>query len=236
MLEKLLGKEWFNVLKPIVYSGLLSDIAKKVNYDRLKYDVIPPKNSLLMFRAFRETPYSKVKVVVLGQDPFHSYENDIPVFDGLAFSNANSHHISPSLANILKEIENSHSEGLDLDRTSRSDLTGWANQGVLLINTAHSVIKGRPGSHLKYWKPFTDFVIKELNKKDNLVWLLWGTKAIKYSELITNRSHAKICTSHPSPLSNTKIVGKYPAFNGSNCFLAVNEELEARNKSKIVWM
>ncbi len=235
MLQKLLGEEWYQIMKPVIDDGLLSDIAKKVNYDRNKYDVIPPKGSLLMFRAFRETPYSKVKLVILGQDPYTGYENGIPIFDGLAFSNGASYHPSPSLVNILKEIENSHSEGLDLNRTSKYDLTSWANQGVLLINTAHSVRKHSPGSHLKYWKRFTKHVLEKLNEKDDLVWLLWGNHAIRHGELVTNRSHAKICTSHPSPLAFKKTVKNYPAFSGSNCFIEANNELKARNKSKIIW-
>jgi len=235
MIKKLLGEEWYEKLEPIINNGTLSDIAKKVNYDRDKHDVIPPKGSLLMFRALRETPYSKVKLIILGQDPYTGYENDIPIFDGLAFSNGASHHPSPSLVNILKEIEDSHAEGLDLSRTSKYDLTGWANQGVLLINTAHSVISGKPGSHLKYWKPFTEYIIEKLNEKDDLVWLLWGNHAINYKKLITNTTHATICTSHPSPLGFKKTVKQYPAFSGSNCFIKANDELEARNKTKVIW-
>jgi len=188
-----------------------------------------------MFRAFRETPYSKVKIVILGQDPFHSYEGDIPVFDGLAFSNGNSHHIFPSLRNILKELENSQSDGLNLKLSIKRDLTPWAMQGVLLINTAHSVVKGQPGSHLQLWKDFTAYVLKKLNEKHGLVWLLWGQKSINYKKYITNRTHATICTSHPSPFSANNNAGEYPAFIGSNCFNEANEELNARNISKIVW-
>lgn len=233
--NRLFGEEWFQVLKPIVDNGLLANIAKKVNSARLKHVVIPPKSSYTMFRAFRETPYSKVKVIILGEDPYHSYEGDTPVFDGLAFSNGNTYHTSSSLKNILKELEDSQADGLDLKMTTRQDLTHWAIQGVLLINTAHSVIKGQPGSHLHLWKDFTEYVLKKLNEKHGLVWLLWGQKSIDYKKYITNRTHAVICTSHPSPFSAHSTVGEYPAFIGSNCFNEANEELSARNISKIVW-
>jgi uracil-DNA glycosylase len=234
-LKRLFGEEWYQLLKPIIDNGLVSDIAKKINGYRTNHVVIPPKGAPTMFRAFRETPYSKVKVIILGQDPYHSYEGDIPVFDGLAFSNGNTYHASPSLRNIIKELEDSMSDGLDLKLSTKQDLTSWAMQGVLLINTAHSVLKGQPGSHLHLWKEFTEYVLKKLNEKNDLIWLLWGQKSINYKQYITNRSHTVICTSHPSPFSANNTVGEYPAFIGSNCFNEANEELDARNISKIVW-
>ena len=226
-LKRLFGEEWYEILKPIIISGLLSDIAKKVNASRKNHVVIPPRGDCSMFRAFRETPYSKVKVVILGQDLYNSYEGDIPAFDGLAFSNNNTYHTSTSLKNILIELENSLSDGLDLKINIKKDLTPWAMQGVLLINTTHSVIKGQPGSHLHLWKEFTEYVLKKLSEKADLVWLLPGQKFINYKDQITNRSHVVICTVDPSSCDDTII--------GSNCFNEINEELNIRNISKIVW-
>lgn len=234
-LNYLFGDDWYNIFKPLLDNGTLSKIAQEINRYRRLNVVIPPKDSYLFFRAFRETPYKKVKVVILGMDPYHSYEGDNPVFDGLAFSCGITHHPQPSLVNILAELEDSISDGLDLNISSKYDLTSWAKQGVLLVNTAHTVIKGQPGSHLGIWRPFTDFMIKALNKKDDIIWLLWGAKALKYKELMTNNTHEVVITSHPSPLSYYKPLQEYPAFKGSGCFNTVNELLDKKHKSKIIW-
>lgn len=233
-MEQLFGREWWEHLKH--YKSELEEIAIKVNNLRKKgHNIIPPKGSSLLFRAFKETPLSKVKCLVLGQDPYYSFENEHPIFDGLAFSNSASLHASPSLRNILEEVEADLGEGLDLKRTAKLSLYSWAEQGVLLINTAHTVEAYKPESHLHLWKEFTKEVFKIVNKKNDIVHLLWGAKAIKYKSLITNPSHAIICTSHPSPLSYTKSVQEYSPFKGSKCFSKTNYELEIRGKSKIIW-
>ena len=108
-----------------------------------------------------------------------------------------------------------------------------AEQGVLLINAAHTVIKGQPASHMKYWRRFTEEVIKALNDKDNIVWLLWGRFAQSYEPLITNNTHHIIKTSHPSPLGATK-----PApipFRGSRCFSKCNQYLREKGIKEITW-
>ena len=236
-LKELLLDEWFEKLKPFIDSGKLKEIAVQLNYERRNSGrrIIPEQGSRLLFRAFRETPYNNVKVVILGQDPYYSFEGDVPVFDGLAFSNGHSHYPSPSLVNILKEVEDTFSEGLSLPKSAQYDLTPWAGQGVLLINTAHSVVENKPESHLRLWKPFTMEVIRLINEKDNIVWVLWGRKAINYKKYITKESHATVCTSHPSPLSHYKPVGDYPAFTGSKCFEKVNDALDERNLTRIMW-
>lgn len=233
--KSLLGESWYNQLEEFIQSDSLSSIAKRVNFKRRKATVIPESGSPLMFTAFRETPYNKVKVVILGQDPYHSMENGHYVFDGLAFSNAGSMKPQPSLRNILTEVERDMYDEVKIDRVVKLSLYDWARQGVLLVNTAHTVEKGNPGSHLALWKPFTLEVIKKLNEKNDIVWLLWGGKAIAYKEYISNPSHTTICTSHPSPLGATKGVQGYPAFVKSGCFSKVNEELEVRNIKKIHW-
>ncbi len=174
-----------------------------------------------IFKAFKLTPYENVKVVIIGQDPYHTkgYAN------GLAFSVPNNIKISPSLANIFKELKSD----LNVER-SNSDLSDWAKQGVFLINASLSVIENRPGSHLKYWESFTDECIKYLEKNDNvIIYILWGNFAKAKKNLITNKNHYIIESSHPSPL------GAYHGFFGSKPFSKCNEILEKNNISKINW-
>lgn len=230
--KELFGESWAGILEEYLELGKLNVIAKKVNIDRNQFQIIPEQGSPLFFKAFRETLYNEVKVVILGQDPYHSPPN---AFDGLAFSNSFLDSQQPSLKNILAEVERDIYDGFELERLSRQSLYSWAEQGVLLINVAHSVRAKKPGSHLPLWEPFTLEVIKALNKKDDLIWLLWGNYAISYKEYISNKSHYIICTSHPSSYSYMKPVKQYPPFWKSNCFSQVNEQLEARNLSRIKW-
>lgn len=220
----LLGPEWTRVLTPLLQSEYFSNLLKFISLERQTKEVIPEKGSPLIFKAFRTTWFSRVKVVILGQDPYHDGKS----FDGFAFSNPPSKlTISPSLRNIQKEIERDVYKGLALN--PHTDLTPWAIQGVLLINTAHTVIKGKPESHLVAWEPFTKEVIKTLQGREDLVWLLWGKYAQSYKHLITNKSHCVISSGHPSPLNRAN------PFIGSGCFTKCNEELEARNKAPINW-
>lgn len=225
--KHLFSNDWYEHLKEYIESEHFSNVIKNINSDRLKYRIIPDKGSDTWFRAFRETPYNRVKAVCLGMDPFPTIEkNGTHTFDGLAFSNSNSLSPSPSLRNILKEVKNCYP---DTDHIDELDLTRWAKQGVLLINTAHSVIQGKAGSHLKLWELFTLHVMKTLNKKRDLIWMLWGNEARKYGHLIDNKSHALLEYGHPSPLNRSN------PFIGCKCFLEVNEELKLRNKSEINW-
>lgn len=229
--EKLFGADWFNRLQNFINSGQLGNIAKKVQHKRNMHFIKPDKGSPLLFRAFRETPYNKVKVVIFGKEPYHAEENNHNVFDGIAYSNAGSVKAQPSLKNILDEVERDCYEGLKLDRSTKLSLYDWARQGVLLTNISHTIEQGIPGSHLAIWKPFTIEIVKLLNEKDDIVWMLWGIDVIKFKQYITNPSHHIICTSHPAD----KTVDEYPLFEGSGCFSECNRELEKRNKTKIWW-
>lgn len=225
--KELFSEDWYDELKDYIESEDFRQIFVKINKDRESNIVIPYKGSNTFFRCFREPNLSEIKVVIFGQDLYPTIEsNKMPTFDGLAFSNANSLNPSPSLRNILKEVKNCYPETDHLDEL---DLTRWARQGVLLINTAHSVIKDKPGSHLKIWELFTLHILKVLNKKNDLVWLLMGREAQKLGHLVDNRSHTIINVGHPSPL-NTSV-----PFLGTNCFKLVNEELGLRNKKEIIW-
>lgn len=217
---------WYEPLKEFLESYQFKSIPANINSDRITHIVIPEKGSELFFKVFRVTDYNSLKVIVLGQDP---YSNPIEAYDGLAFSNSTLFHPQPSLRNILKEVEDDIYDGFNIERIGNLSLYEWAAQGVLLLNTALSVRQGEPESHLEIWRPFTEFVIRKLQTKQDLVWLLWGNKAISYKKFITNPSHAIIESGHPSSLNTTN------PFKGCKCFSKCNEQLRIRNLKKIIW-
>lgn len=149
-----------------------------------------------IFRAFNECPLDKLQVVILGQDPYHDGSAT-----GLAFDNyIQQKKTSPSLQNILKELKKDTDYAWDGQESALGHLP---EQGVLLLNTALTVEKGKAGSHTTHWKPFTEQLIKDLQAKDNLVWILWGNHAKSYKKFITNKTQHILEGGHPSPL-NTK--------------------------------
>lgn len=217
--------DWYELLEEFILSDAFRKIGVQVRNDRTNNPVIPSKSTDLLFKVFRVTPYKSLKVIVLGQDPYHG----LGQYDGLAFSNSTLDKPQPSLRNILKEVEDDAYDGFALTRVADYSLYNWAEQGVLLINTALTVRAGQPGTHMHIWKPFTSFLIGKLQEKNDLVWLLWGNHAANYKELITNTTHAKIISGHPSPLNTTN------PFIGSKPFSRCNEELRARNLEEIIW-
>ena len=148
-------------------------------------------------------------------------------FNGLAFGNGekdNTKVKSPSLRNILKEVKVSKAgDGVD------ASLYSWSNQGVLLTNTAHTVVKGQAGSHLDLWADFTRLLLSSINSVDNVIWMLWGNQAKSYKSLIENETHEVIISGHPSPLNSSN------PFVGCNCFNKCNEILETKNINKLKW-
>jgi len=198
-------------------------------FDVFKKDIIPfiveeEKTKIIypathtVFRAFKEIPFEDVRVVILGMDPYHDGSAT-----GIAFDNPKNGKISPSLRNILKEIEEDTGKpSIGFDNSS-SYLEHLPSQGVLLLNTALTVEKGNPGSHLDTWKSFTYNVIKALSKKEKLIWVLWGKKAQKFKPNI-NPKHIIIESAHPSPFS-------YRLFKGCKCFTQVNDKLA----KPIIW-
>jgi len=199
----------------------INDELKKIseNLDYTVGEIYPKINNV--FRAF--IPLEKIKVVVLGQDPYHD-GNAV----GLCFSVPPNGKINPSLRNIYNELEN---EGYKINKNG--SLVHWMKQGCFMLNTALTVEKGIPNSHTAYWYNFTESVIKHVSKnKDNICWILMGKNAIEFKDKIDNITHTILCTSHPSPFSATKNIGDdIPAFLGSNIFKNVNEKLI----EKIVW-
>lgn len=220
---------WYSKLSHYIESPEFLKIAMQIADERKRHLIYPPKESELLFKIFREVPYDNVKVVCMGQDIYHG-EGE---FDGIAFSNSTLYKPQPSLANMLEEVENDVYDGFNIERITNYSLYNWAKQGVFLVNASHTVVKGKPGSHMKYWKNFTIEMVKALNEKNNVVWLMWGRFAQSYKEYVTNPTHRTILTSHPSPLGayqNTPI-----PFNGSKCFTKCNKYLKELNENEIIW-
>lgn len=176
-----------------------------------------------IFNALKYTPFSDTKVCIIGQDPYHGPGQA----HGLCFSVKKGVALPPSLVNIYKEI----TDDVGVAMPPYGDLTGWAKQGILLLNTVLTVRAGSPNSHKdKGWEIFTDRVISELNKKETpVVFLLWGANAERKARIITNPIHKKLITVHPSPLS------AYRGFFGCRHFSKTNEILEQNGMSKIEW-
>lgn len=182
--------------------------------------VVYPTHDLVL-RVFKETPLHKVRVVILGQDPYHDGSAI-----GRAFDNMVSKAVmSPSLKAILKEID------ADVGKTDPSTSTYLGHlpgQGVLLLNTALTVIKEVPGSHTKYWKPFTENMIQAIDKQDFIVWMLWGRHAQKFERFITNKRSFVIKGFHPSPLAGGK-------FYGGKYFSKANQYMNSHGLLPINW-
>ena len=183
--------------------------------------IYPPKEEI--FNAFKLCPIDNVKVVILGQDPYHEEGQA----HGLAFSTPEGHSIPRSLKNIVKEIESEYGYPIP----DSGCLESWAKQGVFLLNTVLTVEEGNANSHSKCgWQTFTDNVIKILNnQKQPIVFLLWGKQAELKKELITNPNHLVLISAHPSPFSARR------GFFGSNHFKLANEFLKENNLEEINW-
>ena len=203
--------------------GIDKKIEKILKYisDNYNVDEVYPKKEDL-FKALNLTPFSSVKVVIIGQDPYHG----IGEANGLAFSLNENVKITPSLRNIFKELETD----LNIKRTKK-DLSEIAKQGVLFLNTILTVSKDKPLSHKDIgWEEITDFIIKYIsdNKKD-VVYILWGNNAKKKSALIDDKSNFIISSNHPSPLSASR------GFFNSKPFSRTNNFLKEKNQTIIDW-
>ncbi|WP_303676159.1 uracil-DNA glycosylase [uncultured Muribaculum sp.] len=214
--NKELQDEWD---KP--YFAELTDFVRQ-QYQDSRQIVYPPASKI--FAAFDECPFDKVKVVILGQDPYHGPGQA----HGLCFSVGNGVALPPSLVNIFKEVQ----DDLKLPEASTDgDLSRWARQGVLLLNSTLTVEAHRPTSHQgKGWETFTDEVIMRLNRdREHLVFILWGSYAIKKGAFIDRNRHLVLTSPHPSPLS------AYRGFFGSHPFSRANQYLVQHNETPINW-
>lgn len=211
---------WDIVLKEEYEKNYFKNIAMFINKEYKEKIVYPPKRDIL--RALKLTDYNDVKVVILGQDPYHG-ENEA---NGLSFSVNEGIKLPPSLKNIYKELY----DDLGITKTT-GDLTSWANQGVLLLNSVLTVLKDTPTSHSKIgWQEYTDAIIKKLNEREKpIVFILWGNYAKSKKNLITNKRHYIIESTHPSPFSANS------GFFGSRPFSKTNEFLKKNNIKEIEW-
>ena len=217
----MIGNKWDNELKIIWdspgFNSFYNNILKLYN----EKTIFPLKENI--FNALKLTDYDNVKVVIMGQDPYHG-EGEA---HGLSFSVQKGIKIPPSLQNIYKELYSD----LAIPPKEHGELTGWAKQGVLLLNSVLTVEKDKPSSHKGMgWELFTDYVIKKLNTKDDpIVFILWGNFAKSKKKYITNPKHLVIESAHPSPFS------AYNGFFGSKPFSKTNEFLIKNKKEPIDW-
>ena len=221
-MEVTIDQSWRNVLGSYFERPSFKTLAEKVRADYLDKSktVYPPPKDL--FRAFNETPFDKVSVVILGQDPYHNPGQA----HGLCFSVPNGIPAPPSLLNIFKEIE----DDIGTKRTN-TDLTDWAQQGVFLLNAVLSVLKNQPTSHAGLgWEEFTNEVIHTISeKREHIVFMLWGAYAKSKKNLIDTNKHLMLEAPHPSPLS------AHRGFFGCKHFSRANKYLKKHNKEPIQW-
>lgn len=219
---------------PVSWHSLMKEEFSKKYFLDLEQFLLQEKNSSteffppehLIFQALKATSPSRVKVVILGQDPYHGQGQA----EGLSFSVPNKIKRPPSLGNIFKEL----ASDLDVGALSfeNNSLLSWAGQGVLLLNSVLTVKKSLPASHAgRGWESFTDALIDKLNKTaNNIVFILWGTYAQKKAEHLDGKKHLVLCSSHPSPFS------AHRGFLGSKVFSKTNVYLVNCNKQPINWL
>lgn len=221
-MEKQYDDSWAPVLKPLFGQPYMKQLSTFVQEERQKTKVFPPAD--LVMNAFKLTPLDQVKVVILGQDPYH---NDGQAH-GLSFSVPEGIALPPSLKNIFKELQDDIPGFVE---PRAGDLTYWAKQGVLLLNATLTVQAHLAGSHQKKgWEIFTDSIIHAISERcEHVVFLLWGSYAQKKSVLIDAKKHLVLTAVHPSPLS------VYRGFFGSKHFSRANQYLMEHGKAPIDW-
>ena len=213
---------WLEVLRPQFEAPYFAELKQFLVAERQQYTCYPPGSKI--FNAFDHTPFDRVKVVILGQDPYHEPGQAM----GLCFSVPQGIAVPPSLVNIIKEINDDLGTAIP---TTGGDLSGWAAQGVLLLNATLTVRAHQAGSHQRHgWEQFTDAAIQALSDRgDGIVFLLWGSYAIAKRKLIDNNKHFILTAPHPSPLS------AYRGFFGCRHFSRANELLRRQGKAPIDW-
>ena len=207
-------KSWSKILGGEFEKTYFKQLEEFADGEYAAKNIFPPKE--LIFNAFELTPYSSVKAVILGQDPYHTPGAAM----GLCFSVPKTEKIPPSLVNIYKALQND----LGITPPCHGDLTDWAKSGVLLLNTVMTVEEGKANSHKgKGWEKFTDEVIKKLNAADRpIVFMLWGAPAQKKEKLLDNPKHLVLKSVHPSPLSAYRGFLDCKHFSQANVFLEQN--------------
>ena len=212
---------WKTVLQDQFEQPYFQALAAFLKKEKAAGKTIYPPGSLI-FNAFNTTPFPEVKVVIIGQDPYHNPGEAM----GLCFSVPKGVRVPPSLKNIYKELESDVGASIP----NHGDLTSWAQQGVFLLNAMLTVERNRPGSHQKIgWQDFTDAVIRKLSDgREHIVFMLWGGFARKKKELIDGSKHLILEAAHPSPLAGG-------AFFGSKHFSKANAYLQEHGMGKVEW-
>ncbi|MCQ2215539.1 MAG: uracil-DNA glycosylase [Bacteroidales bacterium] len=220
-MEVKIEESWKRLLQPEFDSPYFEQLTQFVKAEYAQAQIFPPAGQI--FNAFDRCPVGNTKVVILGQDPYH----DINQAHGLCFSVNDGIKFPPSLINIFKEVESDMGKPMPLS----GNLERWADQGVLLLNATLTVRAHLAGSHQgRGWETFTDNVISRLQaEKENLVFLLWGSYAIKKAALIDQSKHCVLTAVHPSPLS------AYRGFFGCKHFSKTNEYLRSKGIKEIEW-
>lgn len=215
-------ESWKEALKDEFEKPYFKDLSSFVKQEYLSKTIYPnPKD---IFRAFDMCPFDKVKVVILGQDPYHGVKQA----NGLCFAVHENISLPPSLQNIFKEIKND----IGIEPEKNGDLSRWAKQGVLLLNSTLTVRAGDAGSHQgKGWEEFTDAAIKKLSdEREHLVFILWGNYAKQKGKVIDRNKHLVLESAHPSPFS------AYNGFFGCKHFSKANEYLKKCGEGEVDWM
>lgn len=217
----MIGNDWDNVLSVIEHSNGFKNFLKIIENKYENEIVFPEKKNL--FNALKLTSYENTKVVIMGQDPYHG----VGEAHGLSFSVQDGVKVPPSLQNIFKELY----DDLGVPVSKSGNLTKWAQEGVLLLNSVLTVKKDTPASHRSLgWELLTDYIIKALNEKDTpVVFILWGNFAKEKKKYITNPKHLVLTSTHPSPFS------AYNGFFGSKPFSKTNDFLIKNNLKPIDW-
>ena len=210
---------WTEILAPIKNTEYFTTLWEKVKEEYQTTKCFPPKNQI--FRAIELTPFEEVKVVIIGQDPYHNPEQAC----GLSFSVNDGVPLPKSLINIYKELH----DDLGINPAKTGNLESWFNQGVFLLNAVLTVEKNSPASHSKMgWENLTDYIIETISEKnENVVFVLWGAYARSKNKLIDSSKHLIIESAHPSPLS------AYRGFFGSKVFSQINDYLASHDRGNI---
>lgn len=221
MISKI-DETWKPLLEEEFNKPYMKELLSFLEREKKSGKVIYPEEKQI-FEAFRLTPFSKVKVVIIGQDPYHGPNQA----HGLCFSVQKDIPPPPSLKNIFKELQ----DDIGIKQPENGFLESWAREGVLMLNAVLTVEDGKAGSHHKKgWEKFTDKVIEILNeKKEHLVFILWGSPAQKKAAIVDDKKHLVLKSVHPSPLSY------YRGFLGSKPFSKTNEYLKKNNIKEINW-
>ena len=219
-----LPSSWIQYLEEELNQSYMKDLKKKLIECQNKNITVYPEKSKI-FNAFHLTPFQKIKVVILGQDPYHGPGQA----HGLSFSVPHNIKTPPSLMNIFKELDSDLK--VEINKTN-GNLEHWAKQGVFLLNTTLTVEKSKPMSHKNFgWNIFTDKVIEIINHyRENIVFILWGAHAHSKTHLIDSSKHLILKSVHPSPLSSHR------GFFGSRPFSQTNNYLESKEIDKIDWI